>query len=706
LALAGSRQAGFLPAYAADAAVPPVARVVPKEFLEFGQKRIDNYDWLRDRDDPAVADLLRAENTYADARLKPLRPLVNEIAAELRARSAEADVSVPYADNGYLYERRFTRGAPYPVIVRRKDMVEAPEETVLDVGALAAGHPQYRLGYWTVSPDNTRVAFAVDFTGNREFRIFVRTIATGKVVDLGIGDVAPNLVFAADSETLFYVRNEAKTVRSYQVWRHRLGTDTASDALVYEEKDPTFSVSLELSKSRRFIFMEIDEERTSEVRYLPADRPTDEFKIMEPRKSDVLYHADHVGDRFFIRTNLDAPDYRIVTAPQASPDAAHWTELVAQRPGQYLSHFEVFDNYIAIDIDRDGNSAIRAFRLSDMHEIDVPRSSEIGVASTFFFGGTGGNRVPSSNVLRFRFTGPLQPQSIYDFDMASGALTLRKQDPATKWFKPEPYALARIFATAPDGERIPVTVVYRKDMRRHGGNPALVVGYGSYGISFRPTFTGSTFSLIDRGFVYAIAHVRGGHEMGERWYEEGRVLNKRNTFTDFIAATQALIAQGFADPKAIFAQGRSAGGLLMGAVANMRPDLYAGIVAEVPFVDVITTMSDASVPLTTLEYQEWGNPAVERQYDYMLSYSPYDNVMRQNYPALFITAGFHDSQVSYAEPAKWVARLRALNTGNRDILFKTNMGAGHGGRSGRLGSLTEDAEIMAWLLAHADGTPR
>jgi oligopeptidase B len=701
LAFASGRQAAFLPAYAADTAVPPVARVVPKEFLEFGQKRIDNYDWLRDRDDPAVADLLRAENAYVDARLKPLKPLVNELAAELKARSVEADVSVPYSDNGYLYERRFTRGAPYPVIVRRKDTAEAPEEIVLDVGALAAGHPQYRLGYWTVSPDNTRVAFAVDFTGNREFRVFVRTIATGKVVDQGIVDVAANLVFAADSETLFYVRNEAKTVRSYQVWRHRLGADAAGDALVYEEKDPTFSISLELSKSRQFIFMEIDEERTSEVRYLPADRPTDEFKIMQPRTSDVLYHADHVGDRFFIRTNLDAPDYRIVTAPQATPDAAHWTELIAQQPGQHLSHFETFDNFIAIDVDRDGNSVIRAFRLSDMHEIDVPRSSEIGVASTFFFGGTGGNRVPSSNVLRFRFTAPLQPQSIYDFNMASGALTLRKQDPATKWFKPEPYGLARIFATAPDGERVPVTLVYRKDMRRSGGNPALVVGYGSYGISFRPTFTGSTFSLIDRGFVYAIAHVRGGHEMGERWYDEGRVLNKRNTFTDFIAATQALIAQGYADPKAIFAQGRSAGGLLMGAVANMRPDLYAGIVAEVPFVDVITTMSDASVPLTTLEYQEWGNPAIKPQYDYMLSYSPYDNVKRQNYPALFITAGFHDSQVSYAEPAKWVARLRALKTGDHEILFKTNMGAGHGGRSGRLGSLTEDAEIMAWLLAHA-----
>jgi oligopeptidase B len=691
------------PACAADTAAPPVARVEPKEFLEFGQKRVDNYDWLRERSDPTVVDLLRAENDYADARLKPLRPLVNEIAAELKARSAEADVSVPYVDNGYRYERRFSRGAPYPVIVRRKDALEAPEEIVLDVGALAAGHPQYRLGYWTVSPDNTRVAFAVDFTGDREFHIFVRTIATGEVADQGIGDVAANMVFAADSETLFYVRNEAKTVRSYQVWRHRLGADAANDVQVYEEKDPTFSVSLELSKSRRFIFMEIDEERTSEVRILPADQPTGEFKIMQPRKNDVLYHADHVGDRFFIRTNLDAPDYRIVTAPQATPDAAHWTELVAQQPGQYLSHFEAFDDFIAVDDDHEGSSEIRVFRLSDMHEIAVPRASEIGVASTFFFGGTGGNRVPSSTVLRFRFTAPLQPQSIYDFDMASGALTLRKQDPATKWFKPEPYGLARIFAAAPDGERVPVTIVYRKDMRRPGGNPTLVVGYGSYGISFRPTFSGSTFSLIDRGFVYAIAHVRGGHEKGERWYEEGRVLNKRNTFTDFIAATQALVAQGFADPKAIFAQGRSAGGLLMGAVANMRPDLYAGIVAEVPFVDVITTMSDASVPLTTLEYQEWGNPAVKRQYDYMLSYSPYDNVQRQSYPALFITAGYHDSQVSYAEPAKWVARLRALKTDDHDVLFKTNMGAGHGGRSGRLGSIDESAEIMAWLLAHAAG---
>ena len=682
-----------------DTVAPPVARTVPKEFLQFGHKRLDNYDWLRERDDPQVAAYLRAENAYADARLKSLKPLVNELATELNARSAEEDASVPFADNGYRYERRFAKGAQYPVIVRRKD--GAADEVVLDVEAMAAGHPQYRLFAWSVSPDNARVAFAVDFTGDRQFRIFVRDLATGEVADQGIEDAAANFEFAADSATLFYVRNEPRTVRSYQVWRHRVGAPAASDVLVYEETDPTYSVSLERSKSRKFIFLEIDQERTSEVRYLPADRPTAEFRIMAPRRTGVRYHADHVGDTFYIRTNLDAPDFRLVTAPQATRGAAHWTELIAQRPGHYLSRFELFDKFLAIDEEREDGSAIRVFRLSDMHEVAVPRPSEIGVASTTFFGGVGGNREPASTVLRFRFSAPLQPQCVYDFDMASGALTLRKQDPDVRWFRPEPYGLDRVEAVAPDGERVPVTIIYRKDLRRPGGNPTLVIGYGAYGFSSRPTFTPSIFGLLDRGFVYAIAHVRGGHEKGERWYEEGRVLTKRNTFTDFIAATEALIAQGYADRKTVFAQGRSAGGLLVAAVANLRPDLYAGIVAEVPFVDVITTMSDALVPLTTLEYEEWGNPAVRREYDYIRSYSPYDNVARKNYPAMFVTAGFYDSQVSYAEPAKWVARLRVSTTDDREILFKTNMGAGHGGRSGRLGSIAESAEIMAWLLAQA-----
>jgi oligopeptidase B len=701
LALASGVPTLHRPALAADTS-PPVARIVPKIFEEFGQKRIDNYDWLRDRDDPQVVAHLHAENAYADARLKAIQPLVNALSAELKAREADEDASVPFADNGYLYERRFAKGAQYPVIVRRRDAPDAAAEVVLDVEALAAGHAQYRLLNWRVSPDNRRVAFAVDFVGNRQFRIFVRDIATGRVDDQGIDGAAANFVFAADSETLFYVRNEAQTLRPYQVWRHRVGAPASGDVLAYEEKDPTFSVALDRSKSRKFIFIEIDQERTSEFRYLPADRPTDEFSIIEPRRHGVRYGVDHVGDRFFIRTNVGAPDYRLVSAPQETPGAAHWSELIAHRPGRYLGRFEVFEKFLAVDEEREVGTVIRVFRLSDMREITVPRPAEIGVASTFFFGGIAGNREASSTVLRFRFTGPLQPQRIYDLDMASGALTLRKQDPASRWFSPEPYALARIEAVAPDGARVPVTLVYRKALRRSGGgNPTLIVAYGAYGFSVRPAFASSIFGLIDRGFVYAIAHVRGGRERGERWYDEGRVLNKRNSFTDFIAVTETLIAQGYADRKAVFAQGRSAGGLLVGAVANMRPELYAGIVAEVPFVDVVTTMSDPSIPLTTLEYEEWGNPAVKPQYDYMRSYSPYDNVARRDYPAMFVTAGFHDSQVSYAEPAKWVARLRANTAGGRDILFKTEMGAGHGGRSGRLGSITESAEIMAWLLARA-----
>jgi len=685
---------------------PPIAPTVPKTFEAFGQTRTDNYDWLRDRDDPRVVDYLRAENAYAQGRLDAIKPLVDELAAELKSRAIDADISVPAFSNGYLYERRFTRGASYPVIVRYKQAPGAAEEIVLDVGALAAdaiagGNLQYRLGNWTISPDNSLVAFAVDFTGDLEFGIFARTIATGQVVDQGISDAASDLVFAADSNALFYVRNEPKTVRSSQVWRHQVGGDPAADVLVYEEHDPTFSISLDLSKSRKFILIAIDEERTSELRYLPADQPDAALQVMEPRRRGLRYEADHVGDNFFILTNLDAPDYRLMIAPQTTPGADHWREIVAERPGHHFGHFEAFEQFIAVEVEDERGSAIRVFSLPEVREIPMPRPDEIGVASISSFRNNEANSDPDATVLRYRFSGPLQPRSIYDFDTTTSAVTLRKRDPASRWFDAGRYALESLEATAADGARVPVTIVYRKDLRHLAGNPTLVVGYGAYGFSYRPVFSPEAFSVIDRGFVHAIAHVRGGREKGERWYDEGRMLMKRNTFSDFIAASEALIHQNYADPHAVFAQGRSAGGLLMGAVANLRPDLYAGIVAEVPFVDVITTMSDASVPLTTMEYDEWGNPAVQREYDYMLSYSPYDNVARRSYPAMFVTAGYYDNQVSYAEPAKWVALLRARKTDSNDLLLKTDMGAGHSGPSGRFGSIEESAEIMAWLIAHA-----
>jgi oligopeptidase B len=680
----------------------PIAPPVPKMFRAFGGARIDNYDWLRDREDPRVIAYLDAENAYADARLESIKPLVDELAAELRAREAQEDASVPTAYNDYVYERRFTQGAQYPCIVRRKDAFGAQEEIVLDVGALAADRPQqYQLGSWNVSPDNTRVAFAVDFTGGREFRLFVRTIATGETVDQGIDNASSDIVFAGDSNTLFYVRNEPKTLRSYQVWRRRLGTSPKSDVLIYEETDPTFEVSISLSRSQKFILLNTSEERTSEYHYLPADQSTQKLNVMEPRRRGVIYEVDHAGDEFFIRTNLDAPDFRLMSAPQATPAAMHWREIVPEEPGHHLSNFKAFKTFVAVDVEDESGTTIRVFSLPELREIPVPRPAAIGVASSSFVDDNEANLDPAANVLRFHFSNPLQPPSVYDFDVMTGALILRKQDPASRWVNRHRYVLDQLSATAPDGERVPITIVYRKDMRHPGGNPTLIAGYGAYGLSLRATFTRSVFSLIDRGFVYAIAHVRGGHEKGERWYAEGRMLNKRNTFTDFIAVTELMIEQGYGNPRAIFAQGGSAGGLLMGAITNFRPDLYAGIVAEVPFVDVVTTMSDASVPLTTLEYDEWGNPAVKREYDYMLSYSPYDNIARKDYPAMFVTAAFYDSQVSYAEPAKWVAKLRASKTDTHELLLKTDMTAGHDGRSGRLGSIEQSAEIMSWLIAHA-----
>jgi oligopeptidase B len=688
---------------------PPVAPKIPTFIREHGGARTDPYHWLANRDDPAVLAHLAAENTYAESRLDPIRPLIDEIAGEMTARRAPRETSVPYRDGGFLYSRRFAEGAQYPVIVRRPDTpegaagAEPPEEIVLDVPALAAGHAMYRLGRWQPSPDGRRVAFMVDFSGDRQNRLFIRDIATGAVTEQGITDGAESFAFAADSTTLFYVRREPVTLRGFQVWRHRVGAPSDHDVLVYEERDPTFSVAVRRTKSRRYILIESEHEEASEIRYLPADRPEGEFRVVEPRRPSLRYDIDHVGDTFFVRTDLDAPDFRVMTAPEATPGAAHWRELIAERPGHVLHRVEPFRDFVAVDEEHEGGIRIRVLRLADRREITVPLPAGIGVATTgFFFGGFGGNREPDSSVLRFRFSGPLQPERIYDFDMATGALTLRRDEPAL-WLRPQDYAVERIAATAPDGETVPVTLVYKPALRRPGGNPTLVVGYGAYGYSQRPVFNETAFSLIDRGFVHVLAHVRGGHEKGERWHRDGRGLAKKNSFTDLIAVGETLIARGIADRRAMFARGGSAGGLLVGAVANMRPDLFAGIVAEVPFVDVLTTTSDPSVPLTTLEWVEWGNPQDPVQRAYIASYSPYDNIEAKAYPAMFVTSGFHDSQVRYVEPAKWVARLRERRTDTRELLFKTDMGAGHAGRSGRLGTVRESAEIAAWLVTRAGG---
>ena len=581
--------------------------------------------------------------------------------------------------------------------MRHSSDPSAPEQVVLDVERLAAGHEQYS---FTVSPDGRLVAFAVDPTGGRAYRLFVRNIVTGQVTDTGIRDAASDLVFSADSKSLFYVRVEPNTVRSYQVWRRAVGTDMSTDKLVYEEPDPTFDLSLSKTKSGRFILLTLDQQRSTETRYLPAGQPDEPFKVMEPRRDGVIYEADHIGDRFYIRTNLNAPDYRLVGAPEASPQAVNWDDVVAARPAHLIAKFELFDTFIAVVEEHDANQWVRVFRRSDVREIAVPRPAAIGVMEMDFAQGAA-NADPSATVLQLRFSAPAIPNSVYDFDARAGTLVLRKKSRAWNWCDPNAYEVRRIEAVTPDGESIPVTLMYRKGLLRPGGNPTLVTGYGAYGLSELPSFADSWISLADRGFVYAVAHVRGGREKGRRWHDGGSMLMKQNSFTDFIAATEALVAQGFADRKRVFAYGGSAGGLLVGAVANMRPDLYAGIVAEVPFVDVITTMSDPSLPLTTLEYQEWGNPAVKEQYETMLSYSPYDTVAAQAYPAILVTAALHDSQVRYHEPAKWVARLRATKTDDNELLFLTDMTAGHTGTAGRFGSTDANAQIMAWLIDKA-----
>ncbi len=679
----------------ARAPKPPVAAVKPKIFEEHGRRRGDNYYWLKDRADPKSLAYLRAENAYAEKRLRLLKPLMADIQTGMRSHRDDAFLGAGFHDNGYYYWAVYGKDGEYPLVQRRKNQPDAAAEIVLDVPKLAKGHKQFILSNWLVSPDGALIVYAIDFTGGNQFQIFIRSIVTGKIIGKGIESIADDFVFSSDNRFLFY-RGSDENGERLRVWRHAIGTDPETDAVAYEEADNTFGLKLRLSKSRKFILLEIDHQQTTEVRYLAADDPQGEFKVVEPRRIDVRYYADHLGDRFYLLTNLEAPDFRLVTAPEATPGVAHWTNLISETRGRYISNFKIFNAFIAIEESHDAVNSVRVFRLADMKEIVIPRPTAIGVASI----SRAANREPSTTKLRLTFESPLQPWTLYEFEMKTGALAQLRQQLPGGHFEPERYAMERIDATAPDGEKIPVTIVYRKDLRKTAGNPTLVYGYGAYGSNSNPGFPSGWYPLIDRGFVYAIAHVRGGREMGQSWYERGRLLHKRNTFTDFIAVTETLIERGTADPRNVFAIGASAGGLLMGAIANMQPDLYAGIVAEVPFVDAITSMADPSVPLTTFEYKEWGNPAIKEEYEYMLAYSPYDNVLAQKYPAMFVTAGIYDSQVDYSEAAKWVARLRATKTDRNELLFLIDMESGHSGLSGRLRWLEQRAMVIAWLISH------
>lgn len=687
-----------VPAPALTPGVPPVAaRKDHAVTAPFGATRNDPYYWLNEKENPQVLAYLDAENAYAEGALKPQAALQDEIFAEMEKRASLADKDIPWPMDGFFYETRYAEGADYPLIVRHQGSASGPEQVVLDVSELARPHEQYFLRNWEVSPDGSKVAFAVDFKGDRIHEIFVRDIASGAVQSTGIKDAQSAVVWSADGKALIYTAVDG-LVRGYQARRHVLGQPVSSDVLLLQEDDTTFEISVSPSRSRELAIISVGHAQRDEILAVATDAIDPKPVMLVPRTLNVRASADHLDGNFYILTNDAAGDRKVVVTPDTAPSLATATAIVPESKGRYIDDFQLFDDFIAL---QETHDAVTTIRIVD-RATGAPRASldlgPLGVATL------GDNHDPALKTLRVDFESATTPGVLYEIDMVTGARTELKRSPVWSWFTPSLYEAARLTATARDGAGIPVTLLWRKDMFKPGGNPLLVYGYGAYGISSEPGFYRNFVSLVDRGFVVAIAHVRGGRDLGDAWYQGGRMANKMNSFTDFIAATQSAIASGYGDPKKVYAMGGSAGGLLMGAVMNIDGTLYDGVVALVPFVDVLTTMLDDTIPLTTFEYEEWGNPNIEEQYKWMAAYSPYDNVAAKNYPALFVLTGLHDSQVGYFEPAKWVARLRALKTDQNPVLFLTNMGAGHSGNSGRTGPVAERAKVYAWLLSRA-GTP-
>jgi oligopeptidase B len=678
--------------------VPPVAAVRPHAVESPHGARQDEYYWLRDdtRSDAAVIGYLKAENAYKEAMTAHARSLEDRIYEEIVARIKQDDSTVPYRHRGYWYYTRFETGREYPVYARKAGALEAPEQVMLDANQLAEGHDFYQVGAIEVAPNNRLLAYVEDTVGRRQFTLRFKDLETGATLPEAITNVDPYLAWTADSASVLYVEKDPETLLGYRVLRHVLGTDPARDALVYQQDDPSFYTSVGTTKDERYILIHAESTVSSEVRYADAADPSLAFRIFLPRERDHEYSVEHLAGRWIIRSNWQAPNFRLLEADVGREgDRTRWRELVAHRDDAFIHGFDVFADFLAIE-ERSG--ALRKVRI---RRWKGGEEFFIGADEAAYTTALGPNEEIDTHIVRYEYTSPTTPRTIYDYDIATDHRELLKRDPVLGDFNPANYHTELLWAAARDGTRVPVSLVYRKGTPLDGRAPLLQYGYGSYGASMDPTFSVSRLSLLDRGFVFGVAHVRGGQEMGRRWYDAGRLLNKRNTFTDFIDVTRFLVREGYADRRRVFAMGGSAGGLLMGAVANMAPSDYRGLVVQVPFVDVVTTMLDASIPLTSNEFDEWGNPKDKQYYDYMLSYSPYDNVTRQDYPAMLVTTGLWDSQVQYFEPGKWVARLRARKTDRNALLFRTTMEAGHGGKSGRFQRYREIAEEYAFILDQA-----
>lgn len=671
---------------------PPRADRISHQLEAHGEVRTDPYFWLRERDNPAVLAYLEAENAWTESVMAHTEGLQELLFEEIKSRIKQDDSSVPYLLDGYWYYSRFEDGKEYPIFCRKRGSLDAPEHVMLDVNQLAEGHGFMAVWGRAVSPDGNILAYAADSVGRRFFTIRFKDLRTGELLGDVIDSVTSNLAWANDNRTLFYVKQDPETLRWDRVYRHVLGTDAARDALVYREDDQTFSSFVYRTKSKQYIIVGSWHTVANEYRYINADRPRDPLTVILPRKRGHEYSVDHVGDYFYIRTNDQASNFRLVRAPVTNPGHTQWEEVIPHRDDVLLEDFEVFRNHLVVEERQNGliRLRVRPWNGASEHYISFDEPAYLAYTTD--------NYEFDTRVLRFRYESLATPETTYDYDMTTRQRTLLKREAVLGGFDPADYTTERVYVKTHDGVDVPVSLVYRRDRRRDGPNPLLLYGYGSYGASIDASFSSPRLSLIDRGFIYAIAHVRGGEELGRWWYEQGKLFHKRNTFTDFIAVADYLIREGYTRPEMTYATGGSAGGLLMGAVANMRPDLFNGIVTRVPWVDVVTTMLDSTIPLTTSEYDEWGDPREKHYYEYMLSYSPYDNVRAKDYPHLLVTTGLHDSQVQYWEPAKWVAKLRATKTDDNRLLLKTNMEAGHGGASGRFQRYRETAFNYAFLL--------
>jgi oligopeptidase B len=681
-------------AAAQEAPKPPGAAKKPHEVkAPFGATRTDDYYWLRDdtRKNPEMLGYITAENAYADAILAPTKPLQDRLYTEIVSHVQQDDSTVPYRKGGYYYYSRFESGADYPIFARRKGSMTGAEEILLDQPKMAAGSGFFAVSDKQVSPDTRLLAYAEDLVGRRQYVLKIKDLKTGQTLADTVPDIEPNIVWAGDNKTLFYVEKDPVTLLSKRVKAHVIGTPASSDRLVYEEKDDSYYMGLSKTADEKYVCIVLEATVSSEQICAPTAKP-DKFTALAPREREFLYQADHIGDHWVIRTNWQAPNYRLMRAKDVdgAKGRAAWTDIVPVSDGVFIESFKPFKGFLAIEERSGGNKRMRL--LTDAGKSSFAEADEPAYAMTLDV-----NEEAETPWVRYTYDSLTTPKTTYEANIQTGERKLLKVQPVPGYDKSK-YVTERLWAVARDGTKVPVSLVHTKDFRKDGTAPLLQYAYGSYGISTDPTFLTTLPSLLDRGFVFAIAHIRGGQEMGRKWYDDGHLFNKKNSFTDFIDVTRYLVAQGYAAKDRVAAQGGSAGGLLMGGISNMAPKDYAAIVAQVPFVDVVTTMLDASIPLTTNEYDEWGNPAEKPYYDYMLSYSPYDNVSAQAYPALFVSTGLWDSQVQYYEPAKWVAKLRATQTGANPLLFRTNMEAGHGGKSGRFRRYRDQAEYLAFVM--------